>query len=346
MEAPRDRTMLRIQDLLEHAGFYVIDTHKIRPTTFDLMARRDSVLLIIKVLKNIDALDPEEAKRLGELGSIFPARPLVVGESSGTTALEPGVVYNRYGVPVVAEETFREAIQEGVPPFLLSRPGGVFARIDGERLKQLREAGQYSLGTVASAAGVSRRTIQLYEEGNGAEITVVERIEAFFGEPIVRPIDLFEDFQREISGGGARRGPTDKGADPGPPKDPAKDETERTHPLVRTGDPVRDGVFRQLNGMGWEVVVTIRCPFDALTQGVSRQERELLLTTVGSLRSARHRADILQKLARVSEGHALFIVREARSRTSIDGLPVVSVHELRRHRDRGELLDLISEREN
>jgi predicted transcriptional regulator len=97
--------------------------------------------------------------------------------------------------------------------------------------------------------------------------------------------------------------------------------------------------------MGWEVVVTIRCPFDALTKEISHQERELLLTAVGNLRSAKRRAEILQQLARVAEGHALYVVRDALSKSDLEGLPVLSVNELRRHRDRAELLDLIAERE-
>ncbi|HUJ78580.1 MAG TPA: hypothetical protein VLX64_06195, partial [Thermoplasmata archaeon] len=83
MEGERDRAIERIRALLESAGFYVTDAHHVRPTSFDLLARRDSLLLIVKVLKNIDALDPEEAGRLRALAALFPAAPLVVGQTSG-----------------------------------------------------------------------------------------------------------------------------------------------------------------------------------------------------------------------------------------------------------------------
>ncbi|MCI4360584.1 MAG: hypothetical protein L3J91_02685, partial [Thermoplasmata archaeon] len=121
------------------------------------------------------------------------------------------------------------------------------------------------------------------------------------------------------------------------------------HPLAHRpeGDAVRDGVFRQLDGMGWLVTVTVRCPFDAFTRSpASRVQEDILLTTVGSLRSAQHRADVLQQLAKVAEGHALFIVRETLARRSIDGLPLMSVGELRRHQDRDELMETINERES
>lgn len=343
MDNERDRSIERVRALLESAGFYVSDAHHIRPTSFDLLARRDSLLVIVKVLKNIDALDPSEAERLRELSRLFPASPLVVGQTSGALELEAGVVYNRYGVPIVVEESLRELLFQGLPPFLFSSPGGIFARIDGERLRALRLARSLSLGALASVAGVSRRTIQLYEEGAGAEIDVVERLESYLGEPIAMALELFA----AANAAPARPSEGRSTAAPATPGPRARaGATERPREIPPTGDALRDTVFRQLDGMGWEVVVTIRCPFDAFTHGPIREEKEILLTSVGSLRTAQHRAELLQQLARVAEGHAVFVVRDMPSRTSIDGLPLVSMHELRRHRDRDELVELIAERES
>lgn len=340
-ERSRDRSIERVRAILASAGFYVSDAHSIRPSSFDLVARRDSLLLVVKVLKNIDALDPHEARRLHELGALFPAVALVIGQTSGATALEAGVVYNRYGISIIAEESLSDYVQKGVPPFLFSSPGGVFARIDGVRLRELRESRSLSLGALASIAGVSRRTIQLYEEGAGAEVHIVERLEEHLGEPIAVPIDLLQnppDSEEEPeppapgSRRGARRG---RGKERGEPRD-----------LSPTGDPLRDDVFRQLDGMGWEVVVTLRCPFDAFTHGPTRRAEEVLLTSVGNLRTAQHRAEVLQELARVLEAHALFVLRDPPARPSVDGVTLLSVRELQRHRDRDELIDLLTERES
>ena len=336
MDVPRERAIERVRELLESAGFYVSDAHSIRPTSFDLMARRDSLLLIIKILKNIDALDPGEAERLRALGALFPAVPILVGQASGATELQPGVVYNRHGIPILVEESLREYFLQGIPPFLFSSPGGIFVRIDGARLHALREQRALSLGALAGVAGVSRRTIQLYEEGTGAEVAVVQRLETYLGEPIAMPIDIFPTPSR-----------------PRAARDDRAEEPQEEHLLEgpadsvpRTGNPLRDGVLRQLDGMGWHVVVTIRCPFDAFTRGPVRTEDEIVLTSVGSLRAAQHRAEVLQQLARVAEGHALFVVRDDAPRRSIDGLVVLSVRELKRQRDPDELFETIVEREN
>ena len=325
----RERWIEHLQQLLERAGFYVADTHGVRPSSFDLAARRDSTLLLIKVLKNIDALDAEEAARILELGRLFPALALVIGQSSGASELDAGVVYTRYGVPIISEGTLQEYLDKALPPFLYASPGGTFARVDGERLRLLRQARGLSLGTLAGVAGVSRRAIQLYEEGAGAELGVIERIESFFGEPIVRPSELFARPSRR-----SEPAAKDSNAGPAPPTVGA------TRKRARTGDPLRDGVLDRLDDLGLEVVVTVRAPFDAFTR-----TPEILLASVGSLRAALHRAEILHGLARVAEGHAMFVVRESVHRPSIFGLPILNVNELKRHRDRDDLLEELTERE-
>ncbi len=336
MPRTRERWIEQIRDLLSRAGFYVADSHGVRPSSFDLAARRDATLLLLKVLKNIDALDAEEAGRLLELGRLFPATVLILGQASGASELEPGVVYTRYGVPIVNEETLREYLEEGVPPFLYASPGGTFARISGEKLRELRTGRGLSLGTLASIAGVSRRAIQLYEEGAGAEIDVIERIETFLGEPIVSPILLFETRRTVVPRDAAAREP---------PEGEARVESGSVSEgaprrLPRTGDALRDGVLDQLSGLGLEVTVTVRAPFDAFSRAP-----QILLTGVGSLRTAVHRAEVLYELSRVAEGHAMFVVAENVHRPVIDGLPILTVRELRRHRDRDDLFDELSERE-
>ena len=322
----RERRIEQIRERLEQAGFYVADTHSVRPSSFDLAARRDATLLLVKVLKNIDALDAEEASRLLELGRLFPATVLVIGDTSGASPLEAGVVYTRYGVPIVTEETLQEYLEKAVPPFFYASPGGIFARIDGERLHLLRVERGLSLGALASIAGVSRRAVQLYEDGAGAEAQVIGRIEEYLGEPLVHPIDLFRPLAL------AHR--------PAEADEPREAEGVEERSLVPTGDPLRDGVVRQLGGMGLEVTVTVRAPFDALAR-----TPDVLLAAVGSLRTAVHRAEVLHGIARVAEGHAMFVVRESVHRTSIAGLPLLTVTELRRHRDPEDLLEEIEERE-
>src|SRR5207244_9802827 len=82
-------------------------------------------------------------------------------------------------------------LEEGVPPFLFSAPGGLYAHLDTEALRRLREEREVSLGTLADIAGVTRRTIQMYLEGMSATMDGAMRLEEFLQESLVLPVDPF-----------------------------------------------------------------------------------------------------------------------------------------------------------
>ncbi len=318
---PRQETLERTADLLRKSGFYLLDLQTFRPRSFDLLGRRDSLLLLIKVLKNVDALGEEGAASLQNIAWMMRGFPLLVGTTSGSQPLENGVVYNRYGLCIMTFETMEDYLINGVPPFLFSSPGGIFARIDGRRLKALREEHLVSLGAVADAVGVSRRTIQLYEEGAGAEVEVVERLERFFGAPLATPINPFGD-----RGSGRAR------------------ETSESEPgQEETTDRMTESVVAELGGQGWRVRLVSRGPFDALARP-EHHAAELLVMGVGDLENAARRARWLHDIARVAEGWSLFVVPELRSHESIEGTPLVAVNELKRRRDPESLFELIEER--
>jgi putative transcriptional regulator len=323
MFADRQEGVARACQVLQRGGFFLFDLHNARPSTFDLIGRRDSTLLLIKVLKNVDALGPEEAIQLKLLARLLGGTPLVVGSTSGGTELTQGVLYSRYGLAIVTLGSLEDYVLKGLPPFLFSSPGGVFARLDGRRLRRAREARSLSLGAVADAAGVSRRTIQLYEEGAGAEAQVVARLEEFLGVPLAAPLDPFDQGSVLRSREGEEEFPT---------------------PRRRPGGSWSEDVFQELDEQGWEVVVTVRSPFDALARDEAAPQEDFLLMGVGDLKSAEKRSRLLYHIARVAEGHCFFVVPERREKENIGGTPLVSLAELRRHRAPEELRDLISER--
>src|SRR5207245_11118615 len=111
------------------------------------------------------------------------------GERSGTGSLEDGVIYTRFGVSILSRRTLGEFLEEGVPPFLYSAPGGLYVRLDADALRRLREERQVSLGTLAAIAGVPRRTSQLYLEGMSATMEDAMRLEEVVNETLVMPVD-------------------------------------------------------------------------------------------------------------------------------------------------------------
>ena len=128
-----------IKDTLAGAGFYVSDLYSTRLTGFDIVARRDDTLLIIKVLTNVDSLSEDVAKELRILSSLLRATPLLIGERSGVDALEDDVAYFRFGIQAITLDTLRKYILEGVPVNVYAAPGGLYVNLDQEKLRKIRQ---------------------------------------------------------------------------------------------------------------------------------------------------------------------------------------------------------------
>ncbi len=311
-EMGRNQLVDEVRSVLAKTGFYLTEKGGGRGLSFDLVGRRDDLLLFLKILQNVDAFSRGTADELRALATSLRGSPLVVGERSGSGPLEDGVIYSRFGVPIVSRRTFVDLFEEGVPPFMFSAPGGLFVRIDAEVLRAARDRHGVSLGDLAEVAGVSRRTIQMYMEGMSATVDIAMRLEEFLREPLVLPVDPFA-YTKE------------------------------------TGDMLRDfeelerferDVFRKLQALGFGVLPTVRCPFDALTT------RETTMLAGVPTRDERldDKARVVGDVSAVVERDAVLFVEVQTSRESIDGTPLIKKGELRKIRDPDEIEDLIAER--
>lgn len=301
-----------IREVLGKTGFYLSERTETRGLTFDIVARRDDQLLLVKVLLNVDALSRGNADELRMLATTLDGSPIVVGDRSGGGPLEEGVIYSRFGVPIVSKQTFVDNFEEGVPPFMFSAPGGLYVRLDSAALKAARDERGVSLGTLAQIAGVSRRTIQLYMEGMSATVDVALRLEEFLGESLVLPVDPFA-YSRETG------------------------DALKSFEAFETFE--RD-VFRKLQSLGYSVLPTVRCPFDALAA------RDTLFLTGVPTKGERvdEKARIVANISAVVERDAVLFVEVHTAMQSIGGTPLIRKSELRRIRDRDEIEDLIAER--
>ena len=176
MVANREELIKNIRETLAKCGFFLSDPHNIRSISFDIIARRDKQLLIIKALTNIDSLSGEDAEQLRVLANALGGRPMGNGAHSSPGQLDDGRFYSRFGIPIMSEVTFEEHVLEGVPPFVYAAPGGLYVRLKGDFIREIREQRNISLGTLAEAAGVSRKAIQMYESGMGAMIEIAAKI--------------------------------------------------------------------------------------------------------------------------------------------------------------------------
>jgi len=298
--------------ILAKAGFDVSSALTLRGICFDVVARRDDKVLIVKVLSNIDAFSKENADEMKMLADSLDAVPIVTGERSSSGALEPGIVYSRFNISIVSNETLADLLLDEAPPFIFAAPGGLYVRLDSELLKSAREERGISLGAMAETAGVSRRTIQMYETGMGAMIDAALRIEEYLGVPIIEPIDPF----------------TFK-----------SDERQKEERALM--DPVQSYALDQLSTLGFSVRQVTKSPFEA----VSSSSSTLMLTGIGSDdEKVLQRAVVASEISRVMDRFSVLIVERKHERDNINSTAVVSNEELKKMDDPGELTDLVAER--
>lgn len=309
----RERLIAEIREVLGKTGFYLSDNTNTRGMSFDIIARRDQNLLLIKVLLNVDAFTQVNAGELRLIAKTLAGSPILIGQKSGGGRLEEGVIYSRFGVPILSKETFIDFFAEGVPPYVFAAPGGFYVRLDGDLLRQLRGRKNVSLGTLAAVAGVSRRTVQMYLEGMSATIDIALRLEEFFGEPLVVPVDPFV-YTKDVEDALASWGDF---------------------------DAFEQHVFHKLKSLGYSVLPTVRCPFEALT---SVTDSVLLTGVRGKNENVEEKVAIVSNISKIAEKDSVVFVERTGVRLSIRGTPLIGREELRKIKERGEIEDLIKER--
>ena len=273
----RTELVENVRGVLVNAGFYVSELLSFRPVGFDLVARRDNHLLIIKVLTNIDALPEDLANGLQRLAYVLNASSLIVGERRGTGELEKNVVYDRFGIKAISLDTLREHLLDGVPLHVYAGPGGLYVKLDHNKIMEIRKQLQLSLGAFARCLRVSRRAVQRYEEDMNATVEVAARIESFFEREVTIPIDILkEDY------------------DPSEKMDFFLSEIR--HSAVN--DSFQWEIFSILKKVGYTVIPMNRCPFEA----VSKNENKTLLTCINKYnKQLVKKAKIVGSISKITE---------------------------------------------
>ncbi len=193
MEITREEMVRQIRAMLKRGG-YRLSSGLSASSSYDIIGSRGNDILIIKVLYNVDTLKPEIASELKLLSNILKAKAIIVGSRCGMGPLENSILYSRYGVPVFSLRTFSDFINYEQYPIGFAAPGGFYVKIKSRALKETREKKGISLGELAKVANVSRRSIQLYEEGQTAiSIDVMMKIEDYLNVDLIDTVDPFQN---------------------------------------------------------------------------------------------------------------------------------------------------------
>ncbi len=309
----RDHVLREINELLANHSFET--SHIYDRSCFDMVARKRLLLLLLKVLINIDGFTGQQAEEIKKVASSILASPLVVGVKSKHEYLEEDVVYERHGIPVIAPETLRNMIVDEIYPEVFADRGGYFVEVDGNAIKEARERENLSLKDLANHAHVSRETIYKYEHGMvRASPETVITLENILNMKITLSVDIFKIPESEnIS-------------------------TSENTP-------------KELANLGFGVIPTNKTPFDAIAK--SDPEMEELKKNISMITNMdkNRNQKILQKMALnvkdlscVTGTEAVFIFEQKKKVECIEGVPVVHNWELGEMENSKEFLKIIKER--
>lgn len=310
----RAELLSETRSLLVSAGFVVSESFEMRLAGFDIVARREETLLIIKVLTNIDTFSKPVARSLRQLALMLKATPLLIGEKNGFNPLEKNTVYDRFGIQTITMETLSNHLLEDMPIWAYAGPGGFYVNLDAQRLKELRQEKNISLGEFARFVRVSRRTVQMYEDGMSARVDIAARIEELLETPVITPIDLWK----------------------GMPEENLSSESglEQMRAFQRE-------VLSLLHRVGYKIVPMDRCPFEA----VSKERDQILLTCIQEYnKHLRKKAEVLANLSRITEKQAVVFLDREIARRNLAGTPIIMKRDLKKIRDPEDISLMISER--
>jgi putative transcriptional regulator len=299
-----------IREMLDKSGFATSDPKEIVHASFDLVARRDTLILVIKVVLNADSVGEKAVVGMVTLARAVNGSPMIIAPRSGKASIEDGVMYARATIPVISPQTLHDLFLEGVPPMVYAGSGGFYVKVDSDVLREARKGG-VSLGELAEVGGVRRRTIQMYEDGMGAKLEVALRLEESLGMELILPVNPVVSCEF-----------------------PHIESNERPEGLAKE-------VYDDLGRIGFSVDLAQRCPFDAL----AHDKKVLMFTGVDQKKTnLKSRAKAMVNLSRILEKHSVIFVDKLGERVNLEGAPLVTSKELSRMEDKKRVIELIEER--
>ena len=315
-----DRTQLiqEIHQLLINEGFET--SHVYEHSCFDMVARKKALLLMLKVLINVESVNESHVEEIRELSNAFLASPLIVGLKSKNNILEEDVVYERHGIPTISVQTLKNMIVYDEYPEILADRGGYYVQINGNILKEYRKEYSLSLKDLADLAHVSRATMYKYENGKvRANTETAMALENILNTKITLDIDLFKPYKQPV-------------------------DTKLKADAFNSDNPTND-----LAKLGFGIVSTEKSPFDALAKlnEPKVNPNNPLIANLENNRNSKtlkKMAITLKDLSLITLSDSFFIVNNEKIGDSLDGIPVVKSWEMKEVGDSAEFIKIVKER--
>ncbi|MEK6970390.1 MAG: helix-turn-helix domain-containing protein [archaeon] len=273
-------------------------------SSFDLIARKQNLVLVLKALSNIDSLRIEHARDLQKIGSVFRAHSLIIGEKSKVYQLHADVLYERYGLPVLSLVGFEQLLESNLPS-QRSFKGQNVVELDTELLRRQREAHALTLKDLSQRAGISLESLHRYEHGQPAQLEAAEKLERLLDVRLIRGINVFHSDEK---------------------------------PLTEESTGAHHSVLDQLLDLGLKLSVFERAPLNAATK-----EHALMISHADTPSHIAKKAYSLEKAQKITHYPGLIIANESKH-LAIGRVPILQEGELSTFSDAGDLLQELENR--
>ena len=181
-------------ELIEKLGIFLLKEgftiKSLIRTCFDLLARKQDNILLIKVLEDANAVSKEHVDEMNQVSSYIGAVPIIMAEKAGNK-LEDNILYTRFSLYTLNLTTFINSIKNKFP-FVKRTQAGYTVSIAGNKLRKKREEMGFSLNLLSKRVGVTSRMIDKYEKGD-SEITIAKPMKIYdiFGHKVFNEINIF-----------------------------------------------------------------------------------------------------------------------------------------------------------
>ena len=299
-------------NILLSAGFSVSNKCNIRPRSFDIIARKNNLLVLLKILFNIDGLNEETANEMIKIASYLNSSILVIGSKTRNQELEDDVIYMRL-------KTLYDYFIENIPVLVSASPGGLYVSIDGILLKKARINVNMSLGSLASIVGVTRRTISKYEEeGMNASIDIVLALEEALNIELAKPLNLLKIYT-------------------------TKDITPSFSSLKKDINVLEEIMLKQISSIGFDVKKAHFAPFKA----ISKDKKFVILTGVSTVnKTTIKKAELMSNISEIAKTESIYLISGYSKIKSVNKTVFIEKKDLEKMREPEELIDLIEKRKN
>jgi putative transcriptional regulator len=279
---------------------------------FDIAARRDLVLML-KILVNVDSMDAVQAEQLKRLCYLVSGFPLLVGDRTRTERIEDDVVHERYDLPAINIETLRLLLESGALPLIYGTKGGYYVRIDGKTLKEERKRRGLSLGQLGDMVGVSRESIYNYEHNGSASVETAMALVEKLGVDLIKPVEILKRVNMQIE------------------------------PDINIENQLLKFVAIKLNHLGFGVYRTPRTPFHAVAQ----ESRDKLLTGVFEhYQNLTQNAQVISSLSHVIDITTFLVSHELPNLDHIEGIAILREDEFEDIDRKSDLNGMIKEKQH